>query len=131
MQEDIQKAPVSKPVLWAGWIISALPVLMLLSSGITKLVKPAFVVEGFTHLGWDESLALNLGILELFCTVVYAIPRTAVLGAILLTGYFGGAIATHVRIVEPFYGALVLGVLVWAGLYLRDARLRVLLPLRS
>ena len=131
MQEDIQKAPVSKPVLWAGWIISALPVLMLLSSGITKLVKPAFVVEGFTHLGWDESLALNLGILELFCTVVYAIPRTAVLGAILLTGYFGGAIATHVRIVEPFYGALVLGVLVWAGLYLRDARLRALLPLRS
>lgn len=124
-------APVSKTLFWGGWLLSALPVLMLLMSGLMKLVKPAPIVEGFTHLGWDENLALVLGILELVCTVIYVLPRTAVLGAILLTGYLGGAIATHVRIGEPFYGPLVLGVLVWGGLYLREARLRALLPLRS
>ncbi len=131
MQADTQTAPASKWLLWAGLVISALPVLVLLMSGVMKLVKPAPVAEGFTHLGWDESLALILGILELGCTVIYLIPRTSVLGAILLTGYLGGAIATHVRIGEPFYGPLVLGVLGWGGLYLRDARLRALLPLRS
>jgi hypothetical protein len=96
-----------------------------------KLMKPASVVEGFAHLGYPESLALGLGIVELACVVVYLIPRTAVLGAILLTGYLGGATATHLRIGEPFFMAIVLGVLVWGGLYLRDDRLRVLIPLRS
>ena len=131
MQADIQTAPVSKKMLWAGWIISILPVLMLLMSGVMKLVKPDFVVDSFRDLGWPESLALCLGILEISCTVVYLIPRTSVLGAILLTGYLGGATATHVRIGEPFYTPVILGALVWGGLYLRDARLRALLPLRS
>ncbi len=120
----------SKKMLWIGHIMSALPVLMLLFSGVMKLVKPAPVVEGFAHLGYPESLALGLGIVELACAVVYVIPGTAVLGAILLTGYLGGATATHVRIGESFFMPIILGVLVWGGLFLRDERLRALLPLR-
>jgi hypothetical protein len=131
MQSDIEAAPVSKATLWAGYVASALPVLVLLLSGVMKLVKPAAVVEGFTHLEWPESHALALGILEISCTVVYVIPRSAVLGAILLTGYLGGAVATHVRIGDQFFGPIILGVLVWGGLYLRDHRLRALLPLRK
>ena len=130
MPADPQPAPVSKKMLSAGYVVSALPVLLLLFSGVMKLVKPAEVVEGFGKLGWDESLALGLGILELACTVIYVIPRTSVLGAILLTGYLGGATATHVRIGDQFFGPVILGVLVWGGLYLRDPRLRALLPLR-
>jgi hypothetical protein len=117
-------------MLWAGYIMSALPVLMLLFSSVMKLMRPAPVVEGFAHLGYPESVALGLGIVELACVVVYLIPRTSVLGAILLTGYLGGATATHLRIGEPFFMPIVLGVLVWGGLYLRDDRLRALLPLR-
>jgi hypothetical protein len=128
---DIQTGPTSKKMLWAGYIISVLPALMLVFSAVMKLMKPKEVVEGFTHLGWPDRLALPLGILELTCVVIYLIPRTAVLGAILLTGYLGGAIATHVRIDEGFIGQTVFGVLVWLGLYLRDARLRALIPLRS
>lgn len=131
MAVDTQSGPVSKKALWAGWIIGALPVLMLVMSGVMKLLKPAFVVEGSTKLGWEESLILGLGITELACTIIYVIPRTAVLGAILLTGYLGGATATHVRLGEPFFVPIVLGVLVWGGLWLRDARLRALVPLRS
>ena len=111
--------------------MSALPVLLLLSSAVMKFLKPASVVEGFAHLGYPESLALALGILELACTVVYVIPRTSVLGAILLTGYLGGATATHVRIGEPFFATVVVGVLVWGGLFLRDPRVRALIPLRG
>jgi DoxX-like protein len=130
MQSDAQTATVSKTMLWAGRVISALPVLMLLLSGVMKLAKPEFVVKGFIDLGWPEHLALALGIVEVACTVIYVIPRTAVLGAILMTGYLGGAIATHVRMEQPFIAPLILGVLVWGGLYLRDVRLRTLLPLR-
>ena len=131
MQSAIQTTPVPQWKIWAGRITSALPVLLLLFSGAMKLVKPAPVVQAFAHLGYPESLALRIGILELACTVVYVIPRTSVLGAILLTGYLGGATATHVRIGEPFFMPIVLGVLVWGGLFLRDARLRALLPLQS
>jgi hypothetical protein len=99
-----------------------------------KVVWPAMVVEEFGRLGYAGSLALWLGILELACTVLYLVPRTAVLGAILLTGYLGGAVATHVRVGDGF-GQLVvpifLGVLVWGGLCLRDTRLRAILPLRG
>jgi DoxX-like family len=130
MTSNTQTTPTSKTMLWAGRIVSALPVLMLLLSAVTKLVKPDFVVKGFAHLGWDESLALVLAIVELTCTLIYLIPQTAVLGAILLTGYLGGATATHVRVGDPFFGPIVFGVLVWLGLFLRDARLRALLPLR-
>jgi len=128
---DAQVAPASNKMLWAGRIISALPVLMMLFGGVYSLVKPAAVAEGLTKYGYPAQLALTFGLLELVCAALYAIPRTAVLGAILLTGYLGGAVATHVRIGEPFIIPVLLGVLVWLGLYLRDARLRALLPLRS
>lgn len=131
MQSDSQNAPVSKKRLWAGRIISALPVLMLLFSGIIKLMKPAVVVEEFFRLGYPENLIVGIGILELFCTVVYVIPRSSILGAILLTGYLGGATATHVRIGDPFFAPIILGVLIWGGLFLRDDRLRALIPLRE
>jgi DoxX-like family len=128
MQAETQAPTVSKKMLWAGRIVSAVPVLMLIVSGVMKLVKPPAVVEGFAHLGWSESAALSLAIVELACTALYIFPRTAVLGAILLTGYLGGAIATHARLGEQFIGPALFGILVWLGLYLRDARLRSILP---
>jgi DoxX-like family len=132
MQSGTQTAPVSKKRLWAGRIISTLPVLLLLFSGVMKLMKPAPVVQGFARFGYPESLILSLGILELACTVVYVIPRTSVFGAILITGYLGGATATNVRVGDPlFFVPAILGVLVWGGLYLRDDRLCALIPLRS
>jgi len=131
MRSDTQTASVSKKMLWVGRIMSALPVLMLLFSGIMKLMKPASVVEGFARLGYPESLAVSMGILEIVCTIVYLIPRSSILGAILLTAYLGGATATHVRIGEPFFMPIVLGMLVWGGLLLRDERLRALIPLRK
>ena len=132
MPSGTQTAPVSRKLLWAGRILSALPVLMLLFSGVMKLMKPAPVVEGFARFGYPESLIFGIAILEITCTVVYVIPRTSILGAILLTGYLGGATATHVRIGDPaFIMPAILGVLVWGGLFLRDDRLRALIPLRS
>jgi len=131
MQSDTHTAPVSKKMIWAGRIMSALPVLMLLLSGVMKLVKPVAVVEGFVRLGYPESLTVGIGIVELACAALYVVPRTSVLGAILLTAYLGGATATHVRIGEPFFVPILLGVLVWGGLFLRDERLRALLPLRQ
>ena len=127
--ESTPASPVSKITLWSGRLMSAVPVLMLLFSAVMKLLQPPDMAKGFEHLGWPVSLALTLGLLELGCTVVYLIPRTAVLGAILLTGYLGGAIATHVRIGEAVYLHVVFGVFLWGGLYLRDPRLRALIPL--
>lgn len=121
----------SRALWWAGWTMSALPVLMLLFSAWMKLLKLPAAVEGFAHLGYPEYVALPLGFVELTSTVLYVIPRTSVLGAILLAGYLGGATATHVRVGEPFFVAIVLGMLVWGGLYMRDERLRALIPLRS
>lgn len=132
MQPNTETAHVSKKMLWAGYIISAVPVLMLMMSAVMKFLMGPDIVKGFADLGWPVSHALPLGIVELVSTILYVIPQTAVLGAILLTGYLGGAIATHARLSEPqFIGPLVFGVLVWLGLYLRDPRLRALIPWRS
>ena len=128
---DIETVPVPRKMLWTGRVISAVPVLVLLMSAVMKFVKPPPVVEGFAHLGLPEKLAFGLGVLELLCTVLYVIPRTTVLGAILLTGYLGGAIVSHLRVGDPFIGPIIFGVLIWAGLFLRDKRLRALIPLRS
>ena len=134
MQSDSQTAAVSKTRLWAGRIISSLAVLFLIFDGIMKLVKPAPVVEATVRLGYPESVILPIGIVLLACTVVYVIPRTSTLGAILLTGYLGGAVATHVRAGEGLFPVLFpvfFGVLIWGGLYLRDERLRALIPLQN
>jgi hypothetical protein len=110
--------------------MSALPVLMLLLSAAMKFAKPPPVVEGLKHLGLAESIVFGLGVLELGCTLLYIIPRTSVLGAILLTGYLGGAVLAHLRVGDPFFGPVIFGVLIWSGLFLRDPRLRALIPLR-
>ena len=134
MPSETQTALGSKKMLWAGRIMSALPVLFLLMDGVMKLLKPAPVVEATVGLGYPETVILSLGIVLLFCTVLYAIPQTSVLGAILLTGYLGGAVATHVRVGNPLFThtlfPIYLGVLIWGGLYLRDGRVRALIPIR-
>ena len=130
MQLTSQTHPVARRTLWASYIISALPALLLVFSAVLKFIKPPPVIEGFTHLGLPENLVLGLGILELACTVVYLIPQTSVLGAILLTGYLGGATVTYLRVGDPFLMPVVIGALVWGGLFLRDPRLRALIPLR-
>jgi hypothetical protein len=127
----MQAAPVSKKALWAGRILSVLPALVFLFSGIMKFVPSEQLTEGFAHLEWHIQFAMLLGMLELSCTILYLIPQTAVLGAILLTGYLGGAIATHVRIGDPIYMHIVLGVVLWLGLFLRDRRVRALIPVRQ
>lgn len=124
-------APVSRTARWAGWIVSMIPVLMLLMGASMSFIRPASVVDGFHKFGYPDHLMVVLGVVELVCAIVYLIPPTAVLGAILLTGYLGGATATHVRIGDPaFVGAVLTGILVWLGLFLRDRRVRELIPLR-
>jgi hypothetical protein len=125
---------ISNTRVWIGRIASGLPALFLLVDGVMKLIKPAVVVETTMKLGYAESTILPLGLLLIACTIVYLIPRTAVLGAILLTGYLGGAVATHVRAAEgsfPIVFPVIFGTLIWLGLYLRDTRLQALLPLRQ
>lgn len=126
---------VSTKALWAGRTISALPILFLLMDAVGKFVKPEPVVTGTIALGYNESVILPLGIVLLVCTILYAVPQTAILGAILLTGYLGGAVATHVRIGNPVFTHMLfpvyLGIMIWLGLYLRDVRLRSLVPFRS
>jgi hypothetical protein len=125
---------VSKKNLWIGRIVGGLPALFLLVDGAMKLFKPAVVVEATTKLGYPESTIIPIGVVLLVCTILYLIPTTAVLGAILLTGYLGGAVATHVRAGEPLFSVvfpIIFGVLLWLALYLVDPRLRALLPLRK
>jgi len=125
---------ISNTRVWIGRIASGLPALFLLVDGVMKLIKPAVVVETTMKLGYAESTILPLGLLLIACTIVYLITRTAVLGAILLTGYLGGAVATHVRAAEgsfPIVFPVIFGTLIWLGLYLRDTRLQALLPLRQ
>ncbi|MDB4937889.1 MAG: hypothetical protein JWP87_4861 [Labilithrix sp.] len=115
--------------LWTSRILAALLILFLLFDGAAKVVRFAPYVEGSANLGFSPECVVPLGIVLLVSTILYAIPRTAVLGAILLTAYLGGATATHVRMGQPFYFPVVFGVIVWGCLYLRDARLRALLPI--
>jgi hypothetical protein len=125
-------ANTSRAAVWTGRVLSALVVLGLVFSASMKLRRPAEVVDSFVkHYGYPDPALSTLGVVEIACAVVYAIPQTSVLGAILVTGYLGGATATHVRVSEAFLAPLILGVLAWAGLYLREPRLRALLPLRS
>lgn len=120
---------------WAGYIISGLPALLLLLDAIGKLVKPEPVVTGTLELGYQESVIVPLGIVLLAATILYLVPRTAILGAILITAYLGGAVATHVRVGNPLFThtlvPVYLGILIWFGLYLRDERLRALVPFRT
>ncbi len=123
-------SPVSKWQRWLGYALCVPPVGLLLFSAAMKLIGGPGLAEGFAKLGIPATRAGFIGWLELACTVVFLIPRTAVLGAVLLTGYLGGATLTHLRVNEPFFMPPLLGVLLWASLWLRDPRLRALLPFR-
>ena len=134
---DAVDVPVSKTrgklwMLWAGRVISVWPVFVVAMSATWKLTRSPFYVAEFTRIGWPESKLPLLAFLQLGCIVLYLIPPTAVLGAVLLTGYLGGAIAAYTRIGEPYPVLVPLStsVLAWAGIYLRDERLRSLIPLR-
>ncbi|MEK6803610.1 MAG: DoxX family protein [Nitrospirota bacterium] len=118
-------------LIWAGRVMSGLLACLLTMSAAMKLVGGREVIEGFARMGLPESLRVPLGVLELACVLIYVVPSTSVIGAILLTGYVGGAIVTHLRIDEPVVFQIALGLLVWLGLYLRESRLKSLLPLRT
>ena len=120
----------SGKIVWVGRVISVLVSLLFLMSAFLKLKDGPEVMKGIAHLGISESMMVPLSTLEISCVVVYLIPATSVLGAILLTGYIGGAICTHWRVGDPFFPQIVLGILVWLGLYLRENRLKALIPLR-
>src|SRR5260370_15080575 len=123
---------VSKKCLWAGCIISALMLAFLIFDTSVKLMNLPGAAEATVRLGYPAKLLLAIGITEMICTILFVIPRTSILGAILLTGYLGGATATQVRLEDPwFFFPILIGMLVWLGLYLRDERLRGLVPLRS
>jgi hypothetical protein len=124
-------APPLRAKLWTARVLGALLVLFLLVDAAGKILRLAPYVEGTARVGYPAGSLVPLGLVLLACTIFYVVPRTAVLGAVLLTGWLGGAIATHVRMGEPFIMPLVFGALLWACLYLRDARLRSLLPLRT
>ena len=132
MSTAVQSAPTGSTMLWAGRIISGLVVVFLLFDGAIKLVPLDVVITTSQELGIPTQLARTLGVLTLTCTLLYAFPRTAVLGAILLTGYIGGAIYVHVHAGSPMFShtlfGLYLALLAWGGLWLRDARLRALIP---
>ena len=134
MESTPQSAPVSSKRLWAGRIMSTLAVLFLIFDGVIHVLKPAPVVTGFTDLGWSPTLAVPLGIVELVCLALYLIPRTSVLGSILLTGYLGGAVATNLRVGAPLVSNTLFPIYVavfrWGGLYLRDNALRAVFPVR-
>jgi hypothetical protein len=135
MQTLVQTNQTSNAALWIGRLMSGLVIAFMLLDGAMKLVPLDVVVTTSEQMGIPGSLARTLGILGLICTVLYAIPRTSVIGAILLTGYLGGAIASHLRLGDPIFThtlfGLYLGLLAWGGLYLRDDRLRALIPLRA
>jgi hypothetical protein len=131
-----ETAPVTKPARWTGRALSGLVIVFLLFDGAVKLVPWPVVTETMDRMGYgaSETLARSLGIITIVCTVLYSVPPTSILGAILLTGYLGGAMASHVRIGSPLFThtlfGLYLGVMVWGGLWLRDPTLRHLMPFR-
>ncbi len=134
MTESEQTSTTVSKRPWAGIILSGLPALFLLFDAVGKSIKPEAVVKATVSLGYQEGVILPLGIVLLVCTILYIIPKTSFLGAILLTGYLGGAVATHVRAGGSAFEILfpvIFGVMLWGGLYLRDTRLRALLPWRN
>jgi hypothetical protein len=134
MQTETQTAPTSTKLLWTGRILSVLAVLFMLFDTAGHLLKPAPVVQAFAQLGLPLRLSVTIGMIQLLCLILYIIPRTAILGAVLLTGYLGGAIAIHMRVGNPLFETIfpiLIGILFWAGLLLRDHRLRAIFPISS
>jgi hypothetical protein len=132
-QSHLQAAPISKKRRWAGLALSGVAILFLSFDSIIKLLEIPAVAEGSVNLGYPPSLMFGIGLLLAVCLAFYVIPRTSILGAILLTGYLGGAVATHVRVGNPLFShtlfPIYVAILIWGGLYLRERRLRALVPL--
>lgn len=128
---DTLKTTSSKGMFWTGRIISYICILFLLFDAIMKVIREKHTIEASAKLGWPIETLQPLGFILLICTILYMIPRTAVMGAILLTAYLGGATATSVYAHQPYYFAVIFGILVWAGLYLRHAKLRSLVPMEA
>ncbi len=131
MPTDTPAPQVSKTARWTSYVMTALTAAVLVMSGVMKLMKPAAVVQGFAKFGYPEALIVPLGIVEIACALLYVVPRTSVLGAILVTGYLGGATATNYRVGESWWPTVLIGVLVWGGLFLRNHGIRALIPLRK
>jgi len=136
MVDQVQSVAGRNRGYWAGWVLSGLVIAFLLMDAAMKLMALPVVLEAGAPLGFPGAdMARGLGAVLLVCTVLYMVPQTAVLGAILLTGYLGGAVATHMRVGSPLFTHVLfgvyLGILLWGGLYLRDARLRALIPIRT
>jgi hypothetical protein len=135
MPSSADTAVPSRSRVWTGRILSILAILFLLFDGVMKLVQPTPVTEAMTRLGFPLYLSVPIGIILLICTALYAIPPTSVFGAVLLTGYLGGAVVSQMRIGAPLFGTtffpIYFAVLLWAGVYLRESRLRALLPVRT
>jgi hypothetical protein len=132
MTPDTRPVSISPTALWTGRIMSFLPALFLFVDAVMKLMRPEMVVKTTVELGYPESVIIGLGVVLLTSTILYLLPRTAVIGAILLTGYLGGAVATHVRVnggLFPVFFPIIFGVLLWGGLFFRDERLRRLISL--
>jgi hypothetical protein len=123
----VDRSISKRSVLW-GRIFSGLTIVFLLMDGVMKLIKPIQVTDTMARLGYRDSLSVPLGIILLVCLLLYAVPRTATLGAILLTAYLGGAVSTHVRVGDPLFShvffPIYLGILLWLGLFLRDRRVK-------
>jgi hypothetical protein len=134
MTTKSQTMTATKPTIWIGWVMSSMVVVFLLFDSTTKLMMITPVVDATVGIGYPVDVIRPLGIVCLGCAILYAIPRTSILGAILLTGFLGGAVASKVRLEEPLFSQVLfgvyVGVLAWGGLYLRDYRLRALIPLR-
>ena len=135
MQPIAGQPPISKARLWTGRIVSGLVAAFMVMDGVMKVMMLPVVVEGSKKAGFPEGSMFWIGWVLLVCTLLYAIPRTSILGAILLTGYLGGAVVVHVRISDPLFShtlfPVYFGVLAWGGLYLREHRLPSLIPLKS
>jgi len=135
MQSDNQSGSISGTALWSGRIISGLVTAFMIFDGVKHILRPAPVVQGFAQLGFPLRFAVPLGMVSLTCVALYVLPQTSILGAILLTGYLGGAVAIQLPTGNPFFGEVIfpvyIGVFVWGGIYLRDDRVRKLIPFRS
>ncbi len=130
MATEVTAATTSSKLVWTGRIVSGLIVLFLLLGSIFGIINAAKLAPQMAKYGYPDGMMVKIDITCIICALIYAFPRTAILGAILLTGYLGGAVATHVRVSEPFYIPILVAVLAWGGIFLRDARLRALIPLR-
>ena len=135
LSSSVEPVSSSKALLWTGRVLSALGVLFLAFDGTFKLFAPPEGIESSAALGWSGELVFRLGVLQLVLLVLYLVPRTSVLGALLWVGYLGGAVATHVRVGNPLFSHVLfptyIAALLWGGLWLREPRLRALLPFIS